>query len=546
MKRTSPSPSPLTSRARSSSSAGSSKIPTVHSIITNNSNGGGKRPVIRSLNLAMDEPHPSSPPVLPDVSPKFIPVHETILQIRRELLNAPAEVTKGIQIDRLCRALHRMWQQIVGHDDIKKSVIQQIRYFVSIRARGKSNKNMLHTLLYGPPGTGKTMIARHLARIWSCLGVLITAKQQQQDPHPPSNPKPKSATAASIREVRDRLQAIFLESQLENTILQQNNIKLLEMLSQIRTMSIRNVGMLTRAISKIINTSRDTDLIDILTKVRHDVEDVRSMITNNAIQSYSSSTSTTSLSSSPTHIRPASATSSAKAKSSGGGSATTTTTAVVNWWECEDEEQEEKEMQDLVVEATRAKCVAGYVGQTAILMTKLLESAIGKVLFIDEFYSFLNGERDSFGMEALTVLNQFMSEHGDELIVIMTGYRNKLDALFAEQPGLYSRISWKFEMASYTAMELFDIFRTHAEKAGYVIDDVPKFQAFFTKQYNSFGAFGRDCERLLFYAKVNQAQRVPLNVIDNHLTISDLEEAYRVFIGNLVQSRSTENLSYYL
>lgn len=61
---------------------------------------------------------------------------------------------------------------IIGNEDIKNNIYKQIKHLISEIREGKTNKNMLNTLIYGPPGTGKTTIAIIMAKIWKCLGFL--------------------------------------------------------------------------------------------------------------------------------------------------------------------------------------------------------------------------------------------------------------------------------------------------------------------------------------------------------------------------------------
>jgi hypothetical protein len=70
----------------------------------------------------------------------------------------------------------------------------------------------------------------------------------------------------------------------------------------------------------------------------------------------------------------------------------------------------------------RADLVAEYVGQTAPKTRKVLDECLYGVLIIDEAYSLYNGERDTFGEECITVINQYMSEHAGEIIIILIGY----------------------------------------------------------------------------------------------------------------------------
>jgi hypothetical protein len=148
---------------------------------------------------------------------------------------------------------------------------------------------------------------------------------------------------------------------------------------------------------------------------------------------------------------------------------------------------------------SREAFVAQYLGQTAIKTKKLLESSVGKALFIDEAYSLSTGDKDSYGSEALTELNRFMSERPLDVIVIFAGYLDKLkETIFADQPGLESRCMWIFEIDGYSYDELSEIFKGQLNNHGFDLDPSLKINSWFQKNISDFKAFGRDTERLVF------------------------------------------------
>lgn len=148
---------------------------------------------------------------------------------------------------------------------------------------------------------------------------------------------------------------------------------------------------------------------------------------------------------------------------------------------------------------TREDFVAGYVGQTAIKTRQLLESNRGKVLFIDEAYALINSDNDSFGFEALTVLNSFMSENPKEIIVIFGGYKDLMDrTIFLAQPGLRSRCSWVFNIEGYTPNELGKIFVGQLAKNSMILDPEIQIEELFTTKKKLFKSYGRDTSRLVF------------------------------------------------
>ena len=75
-----------------------------------------------------------------------------------------------------------------------------------------------------------------------------------------------------------------------------------------------------------------------------------------------------------------------------------------------------------LVETDRAGLVAPYVGQTAIKVQSVVESAIGGMLFVDEAYALVKDSKDSFGREALDTLIKMVEDHRDELVVVFAGF----------------------------------------------------------------------------------------------------------------------------
>jgi len=125
--------------------------------------------------------------------------------------------------------------------------------------------------------------------------------------------------------------------------------------------------------------------------------------------------------------------------------------------------------QGQLVETDRSALVAGYLGQTAIKTQKVIQQAMGGVLFIDEAYSLAGETDDSYGKEAVETILKAMEDHRDELVVIVAGYTELMHKFIESNPGLSSRFSKYFEYADYNGDELIAIFKRFCDKNGYVL-----------------------------------------------------------------------------
>jgi probable Rubsico expression protein CbbX len=111
-----------------------------------------------------------------------------------------------------------------------------------------------------------------------------------------------------------------------------------------------------------------------------------------------------------------------------------------------------------LVSVTRDDLVGEYVGHTAPKTKAVLQRAMGGVLLIDEAYYLYraDSERD-YGPEAIEILLQVMEAHRDDLVVILAGYRERMDSFFASNPGMASRIAHHIDFPDFTADELVRI-----------------------------------------------------------------------------------------
>ena len=111
-----------------------------------------------------------------------------------------------------------------------------------------------------------------------------------------------------------------------------------------------------------------------------------------------------------------------------------------------------------LVAVTRDDLVGQYIGHTAPKTREILKRAMGGVLFIDEAYYLYRPENErDYGQEAIEMLLQQMEDHRDDLVVIVAGYKDRMERFFRSNPGLSSRIAHHIDFPNYTSAELLAI-----------------------------------------------------------------------------------------
>lgn len=124
-----------------------------------------------------------------------------------------------------------------------------------------------------------------------------------------------------------------------------------------------------------------------------------------------------------------------------------------------------------LIEVDRSGLVAGYVGQTAGKTSKVIESAMGGVLFIDEAYALNSKSENDFGQEAIDTLLKAMEDHRKDLIVIVAGYDGLMDDFIHSNPGLESRFNRYLHFDDYSVDEMLAILEMQLKKGQYTMDD---------------------------------------------------------------------------
>jgi len=128
-----------------------------------------------------------------------------------------------------------------------------------------------------------------------------------------------------------------------------------------------------------------------------------------------------------------------------------------------------------LVAVTRDDLVGQYIGHTAPKTKEVLKRAMGGVLFIDEAYYLFRPENErDYGQEAIEILLQVMENQRDDLVVILAGYKDRMDRFFSSNPGLASRIAHHIDFPDYSEDELFDIAELMLGRMQYALSESAK------------------------------------------------------------------------
>jgi len=187
-----------------------------------------------------------------------------------------------------------------------------------------------------------------------------------------------------------------------------------------------------------------------------------------------------------------------------------------------------------LVESDRSSLVAGYVGQTALKTQQVVQSALGGVLFIDEAYSLVSNEKDTFGREALDTLIKLVEDYRDDVVVILAGYKDEMETLLSHNPGVRSRFPTVIDFENYSAPELMQIFDSMMQSDELQLESTARPALLARLQQmesidNKENGNGRAVRNLLDAAKRHQAlrlQRLPGRKTVEQLrllTVADIE-----------------------
>ena len=161
---------------------------------------------------------------------------------------------------------------------------------------------------------------------------------------------------------------------------------------------------------------------------------------------------------------------------------------------------------------TRDDLVGQYIGHTAPKTKEVLKKAMGGVLFIDEAYYLYkpDNERD-YGSEAIEILLQVMENQRDDLVVILAGYKDRMDVFYQSNPGLASRIANHIHFPDYSAEELLKIGEIMLSEQQYRITEEGKkvfLQYIELRKQQPLFANARSIKNAIDRARMRQANRI--------------------------------------
>lgn len=383
--------------------------------------------------------------------------------------------------DLLIKSLKEL-QSLVEMIDIKRSIVNQIKFLITNQSRKTLNNvnsynfegHMLHCVISGNPGTGKTTVAMILAKIWMSLG--LVNKKETAKTNPVSN---SSILNNNLLLLNDSYKERISELEELNYI----QSKKLEKIKKIVTEHKEVSAEIRRRIIKLkpynnlqqsyfVNIEDDwNELIKYTKELKLGYDDIVMEIEENEVEKI-------------TPLPP-----------------------LVNV--SIDKINNNDNIVPKFVVASREDLISEYLGQTAPKTKRVLESARGGVLFIDEAYSICNldgNSKDKNGEECLSTINEFMSLHPDEIIIIFAGYKNLLlSTIFKAQPGLARRVAYFFEIKDYTINGLCKIFQLQLSKNSWKLDSNVNIKKLMIKHKDTIKGGGGFTDKLALQTKIAYA-----------------------------------------
>lgn len=380
----------------------------------------------------------------------------------------------------LIRGLKEL-QDLVEMVDIKRSIVNQIKFLITNEARklasttstsnSKFEGHMLHSVISGNPGTGKTTVALILAKIWMALGFV------KKKGSVTSNSEVAISTTISTTvndAYRQRISRLETAHHADNRKLDRLK-ELIKRNNDLTTEVRRKIIKLTPGPKYSLMLSPDKEWNALLTQTQSLRLGFNELLRETDLP--------------PINETPED---------------------IIRTESAENSDPYEDVDPTFVVTA-REDLIAEFLGQTAPKTRKVLESARGGVLFIDEAYSICNmdhGVKDRYGEECLNTINEFMSRYPDEIIIIFAGYKDKLlNSIFKAQSGLRRRVTWFFEIKDYTNRGLANIFSKQLEKHTWRISPDVNVEKFIANNRDIICDGGGSTEKLSLLVKIEYGVR---------------------------------------
>ena len=383
-------------------------------------------------------------------------------------------------------------EKMIGMRQIKLQIVKQIKTFVASKARGIYKDNdRKHCLLLGPPGCGKTTVCKILCKIW--IGMGFIGHEEKQNKIKGFNKLQDEIIRRQKEELKDYKDKLDAAS------------KCVWNISKVSNICKRSIGSLLRNKNGVNGKDYDEmykNLSGAATAIDQSTAIVKQLMEKKTKQDYNMSI--------------------------------------------------ESEMETSKKDPTlpfymynRNDVVSRYVGDTSHRTTKAMNDAVDGVAYFDEAYNLCNdsmGMSDSYGRDALTIINQYMDTHSDKLIVVFSGYKNDIyNNLFKVQQGLESRFTLKVEIEAYTSDDLALIYIKELSMAGIVIPDTPTLRVIIKDNYDLFKFYGRDMNTLAMYTKNTMADTSYDNIMsgkpqDNVVSdINIVKKSIDIFKQNMIK-----------